>query len=777
MKKVLTMRYPSSWHGEMWREGAPCGNGTVGALVYGGADDEYILLNHTQLWHGGTILPMPDVSASLSDVRRHLDDERPDLAASVFREALHGAGYKPMITTPFPLCDIRIRRNSENPITGYRRKVFFERAEVTVSWQENGVQFTRSTFVSRLDGLMYTNIRADQPGKISLSAWLDLHDPETMPEGAVRGMEKNAAEDMLFYAAENETVYVPAKGDFGAVMQVRTKGGIVTAENDTVTVENADEVTLVTGVFIGKDRASGWADTAITVRSAPGYEDAFALHQPLHIALYSGAEFSISDGDSSAEEMLMEAYDTGASNELMETMYAYGRYLFVCATGDKDEMPVHLTGLWCGTYRCFWAFHMFNVNFEMIYWQALSGNQPALLRKALDYVEAMVPDFRENAKKIFGCRGIYLNSVNTPESGLSVINMDHIINWTAGAAWVSQHFYDYYRFTGDEAYLRYHALPFMADAALFLEDFLRTDKSGKYEFSPATSPENTPSSTKTLFDSNSRVTKNASMDIACTRELLTNLLEGSRITGLYAHKRETWETMLSLLPDYKYNSDGSLKEWADDFYTDNNAHRHQSHLYGVFPGHSIRPGTKEFAAADKAEENRLALGLRAQSSWSCVYMAGVFSRLGKGDRAWLALSEMLRNCCMGNLFTLHNDWRRTGAVCCDDLRIAPFQIDANIGFPAAVNEMLITSADGDITLLPALPGKWKNGSIGEILTVGGHRISLRWNETEAEVKVICGWQNRITLKSGKGWRFTDGSTEKTLNLAKDEAVVLKLNQA
>lgn len=176
----------------------------------------------------------------------------------------------------------------------------------------------------------------------------------------------------------------------------------------------------------------------------------------------------------------------------MEKLYAYGRYLFLCSTSDEGTLPCHLIGLFNGTWKCFWAFYMYNVNFEMIYWQALSGNLPSFLRLALDYTEAMVPDFQENARKIFGCRGILINSVNTPESGLYKCMGPHILNWTGGAAWISQHFWDYYRFTGDKDYLRNHALPFLYEAALFYEDFAVENADGYYDLYPSVSPENTP---------------------------------------------------------------------------------------------------------------------------------------------------------------------------------------------------------------------------------------------------------------------------------------------
>ena len=779
MKSTLMMKTPASWHGDMWREGAPCGNGKIGALVYGSVDREYILLNHTRLWRAGTVTELPDIHESLAEVRRLLDAERPDLADGVLAKALSDKGYNAHTSSPYPLCDIRITRASEKPVYGYRRTVDFQTAEVTVRWEEDDAVFERKTFVSRSDDLCYTKISCSAPGKISVTLGLDAHDTETMPSwNALKNPAVTVKDGCIRYSADNETAYVPAQGSYGAVMRVHASGGTVLDGEKTVSVTSADEVLLVTALFVGGDRAKGLDKCEQALDSIKDYDAALAEHIPLHRKLYDGVQFRIAEegAHTSAEEMLLDAYGNGASDELIETLYAYGRYLFVCSTGtpEEDVLPTHLVGLWNGTYQCFWAFHMFNVNFEMIYWQALTGNQPGLLRTALDYVESMTEDFRENARKIFGCRGIYLDSVNTPESGKIACTANHILNWTAGAAWVAEHFYDYGRCTGDRDYLVNHALPFMAEAALFYEDFLYVGKDGRYEFSPSVSPENTAKSVTEKFASAAETSKNAAMDIAAVRGLLTNLLEASALTGLYAEKRAKWGEMLSLLPDYRYNEDGSLKEWADDFYTDQNSHRHHSHLYGVFPGHSVTPGTKEYDACVLAEDKRFAEGLKAQSSWSMVYAAGVNARLGRGDKALFALSEMVRVCCMGNLFTVHNDWRRTGSVSCDDFRVAPFQIDANIGLPAVVNEMLVQSADGDVVLLPALPQAWKKGEISGLLTVGGHRVALRWTEDRAEAMIESGFSGKLVLRTGGDWRFEDGSDRLNASLPEGESLSVRL---
>ncbi|MCQ2431846.1 MAG: glycoside hydrolase N-terminal domain-containing protein, partial [Clostridia bacterium] len=640
MKKQMIMRYPTTWHGEMWREGAPCGNGILGALVYGAVDREIIAINHTRLWSGGRICNIPDVSDRVEKVREYLDENRPDLANSVLSSALREKGYDPAFMSLKPLCDIKINRINPKPIFGYERVVDFEKAEVRLSWDENGCKYVRNTFVSRDNGLCYVKMTCSQKGRISTDISLDVHDRETIHSDSVGGIRNEIQNDVIIYSGENESVYFPANGDYGAVMRVVSHGGAKRTINNRIIVEGADEVTLILGVFVGDNREKAIDRLVSEIKNASEYDTALTAHETRHRALFDGADFELTANTNelhSNEELLLDAFTNGMSNELCETLYHYGRYLLVCSTGTPKEnaLPTHLIGLWNGTYSCFWAFHMFNVNFEMIYWQALSSNRPELLRTALDYVESFMDDYRENAEKIFGCHGIYIDSVNTPESGKAACLADHIINWTAGAAWLSQHFYDYYRYTGDRDYLVNHALPFMYESALFYEDFLK-DKNGYLEFAPSTSPENVALNVSGELNSSAQVSKNASMDIAAVRELLTNLIEATNETGLYSEKKETWNRMLDKLPEYKYNPDGSLKEWADDFYIDNNHHRHHSHMYGIFPGHSFEKGSREYEGAVKAEDNRIDIGMSDQSSWSLVFMSCVNARLGRAKEALFA---------------------------------------------------------------------------------------------------------------------------------------------
>ncbi len=779
MQHTLTMRYPAAWHGDMWREGAPFGSGTVGGLVYGSLWHEYICINHAKLWRGGKDSPLPDVHDKLPLVRRYLDERNPRAADRVLTDALREAGYDGDTTFPSPVCDIRLSRRANASYRSYRREVHMDTGVVSVSWREGDAVYRREVFASRESHLVYLRYTA-QNGTIDTKIWLDLHDPETLGKTEIPDRKSGADGAYLTYAARNDSVYLP--GDYGAVAKIATDGAH-TCENGKISVSGATAITLVLRVFLATPRESGYKESMEILDAAPSYETALSAHIALHGPLFSGVDFSISDPSThrTNDELLADAQDNGASAELVEKLYAYGRYLFIASTGgaDMDTLPCHLIGLFNGTYRCFWAIYMYNVNFEMIYWNALTGGMADFLRLALDYTESMLDDFRENARKLFDCRGIWINSVNTPESGLCKCLANHIVNWTGGAAWFGQHFWDYYRFTGDETYLREHVMPYLYEVALFYEDFAVENADGYYDLYPSTSPENTPQNVWDENGCNIETVKNAAMEYALLREVLTHLIEGSRLTGMYTDKVPQWEKMRAKCRPYRINADGAIAEWLDPYYVDHYAHRHHSHLYPVFPGSEVSVDDALYPAFCRAEDLRISGGhdgtiggAEQHSSWGMANMAAEAARLRRGNTALWCISEISRACLMGNFFTTHNDWRRMGSVCCEDCRPAPYQIDGNIGIPAAVNEMLLQSQMTYLTVLPALPDDWSRGYIHGVCARDAIRCSIDWNEDGGIVRLTAGKPIEKEVRVASGYRFANGSDRTTITLGQTETTLV-----
>ena len=744
-RNKLIMKYPAGWHGEMWREAIPVGNGKIGGLIYGGVYKEIIAINDGRLWTDINTPEMPDVSYMLPKMRELLLQNKPIEAETLYKDEFDKLGYKPTVANPLPLCDIEIIQSNEKGFKKYSGALDMEKAETEVRWTDGDAQYSRKFFVSREDDSAYLLMTVEN-GEIDAELKIKIHDEETL-NGAQppQNAECTAENNFLFFSAEKDGK------DFGAVMKIK-HNGIMHSRDGRLHISKATRIEACAKFFIYGERKEEFCRLKKEFDehySDFDYDKALEIHKEKHYPLFSATTIKLADDkrvytNKSNEELLLDAYSGEASVELIEKLWAFGRYLLICASDEKG-LPCHLYGLWTGGYNVLWAFNMFNVNIEMMYWQALPGGMPEMLLSIFNYLDEKMEDFRENARKLYGCRGINIPSVSTPESGLYKCLYPHILHWTGAAAWIAQFYYDYYLYTRDIEFLRKRAIPFMYETALFYEDFLFLNN-GEYMFAPSNSPENTP---KNIFEKVGRsceVTVNATMDIALVKELLGNLTEACKITGEHIDSIEKWNDILNKLPKYTINEDGAIKEWNHPFYCDNYEHRHLSHIYPVFPGREIKKDDKLYPAFKRAVELRETVGLKDQSGWSLAYMANIYARMGEGEKALNCLDYLTRSVLLPNFFTVHNDWRRMGIAVCGDLRKAPIQLDAIMGLTAAVNEMFVFSTDDEIYLFNALPSRFKQGNIGPIYTRTGSRVSLKWNESDAWVRVEqCSSGGKIKL--------------------------------
>lgn len=726
------MKYPSSWHGDMWREATPVGSGEIGGLVYGAVYKETIALTHGKLWAGGVTQPLPDVSSTLPLMRKLLDEDKPIEAEKVMCDAFSKFDYAPKNAKPYPLCDIEIITRNDNRFKNYKRVLDMEKAESEISWEDGEIKHKRRFFISRLNDTACFE-ETSTGGKCSVELKLKIHDLETVSD-----IPRPQNEELIISEGEIKFSASIEGRDFGAVAKIYHNGREI-IEKDKYIIEDADNITVFTKVFINSSRKDSWETLHNELTAVNCYEDELLKSAELHGKLFSSAILNLcgENYEKTNEEYLMESFGNYAPTELIEKLWSFGRYLLICST-KKNSYPCQLYGLWTGSYKPVWAFNMFNVNIEMIYWQAVSNNMPELLISIFDYLEDKIEDFRENAKKLYNCRGLNMSCVSTPESGLHKNLQPHILHWTPGLAWICQFYFDYYLITGDIEFLKNRAMPFMKETLLFYEDFLVLDNNGYYKSYPSNSPENTP---KNVFDKVKRiceVTVNSTMDFAIVKELINNLLKGIEITGKYSEHKELWESMLDKIPPYQLNDDNTIREWMHPYYDDNHEHRHQSHLYPVFPGYEVTKHNNPelFDAAFNTIEKRRKIGLKDQSSWSLVYMSNVYARLGKGKIVSECIDSLTSTNLLPNLFTVHNDWRRMGTSMCDDIRSAPVQLDANMGFTSMLTETLVFSTPDEIYLFAGLDkNRFPHGNAGEFTARTGSLISVEWNGHTATVKL------------------------------------------
>jgi alpha-L-fucosidase 2 len=772
-----------------WEDVLPVGGGLTGAAIYGSIHQETILLNRQDVW-----LPLwerptvPDMAGHLPRYRQLLEAGRFEQADRFWRQKLKEQGWPDCFYTN-PFCagfDLRLEQQVHGAFERYCRRLDMDRGVASVEWDCAGQKFARELFVSRADDLVV--LRVTGPGgMIGIKAAFDQHSfmednrkqnhyareykPEEIPlkvttraqgcwlvlDGRFEEMLARCTHDTRAGGPRHTRAGRPRHigGGFGCVARIIAKGSSATIEPATVcwhdgpvvSVQNADEVLIVARVFKGPATPKAVREAKSAVgRAEESYDALLRRHLAEHRKLYRRVELEIADktdADTPNDILLADAYQNRVSNSLTERMFNYGRYLFISSTHSAGRPP-NLQGIWNGDYLPAWSSdYTLDENVQMMHWAAMPGNLPELMEPYFRLFESTIKDWQTNARRFFGCRGIYA-PLRQSDHGLLPVMMPYLI-WFAGAGWLAQPFHDYFLFTGDRKFLRDRAVPFLKQVALFYEDFLYEGKDGRLTICPSMSPENKPD-----VPGATTISINPTMDVAVCREVLGNLCSACELLGIERAGVRRWREILAKLPEYAVNEDGALKEWLRPELKDNYHHRHQSHIYPLFPGSEVtrESNPRLFEACRVAVEKRLVIGIKSQTGWSLAHMANIYARLEDGDKALECLDLLARACTGANLWTYHNDWRKQG-ITMDAGKLPPFQMDANLGLTAAVLEMLAFSACSSavrrsakypcsevfIKLLPALPARWKRGSVKGLLCRGGVELAIEWDRPARKLQV------------------------------------------
>lgn len=800
---ILTMKYPAAWWGGLWREALPLGNGQMGAAVYGGVGTERVLLTHEDLW----VLPkaaglpdiahmlspetlalaqkatptdeLPNISENLTRVRELLAANRVREAEGIYRDALIAKGYRPALEVPYPLGDLCVRMPAGKGFIDYERSLALNRGEALVRWTDDDTRFVRRQFVSRADDCFVWEMKASQSGQIHAGISLEIHDVRDQQtfRPPVADLPIDVAcrsdGDFIYYAARRPD----GSDDFGAVARIICFDGSCSNAADGWTVSGASQVLVIIKVFPKGERAQRWATLKEQIERFPAdYEVLRKAHEEVHRPLFDRVQVDLGasqeDRARPNEVLLLDAYQGKASLALLEKLWAFGRYLLI-ASAHTQGQPSPLIGLWCGEYRGFWAFNMVNENLQLQYWQAFSGNMPELLLPVFDYFESKMTDFRQNARCLYDCRGIYVPAPTTPASGLLKMVVPHIIYWTGAAGWVGQLYYQYYRYTGNRVFLKERALPWLREVALFYEDFFETGADGFYKSSPSNSPENPPHNQwdGRAMCPDGETAVNATMDFAIAREVLTQLIEGERIVGEPDCAQEHWASMLEKIPAYQKNEYGGIREWMDARFADNEHHRHLSHLYPLFPGLEVderHPFYENFA---EGLRRRARMNLGQLSNWTLPHEACAFARIGDATGAENCLNLLGRGFLLNNLYTVANDWRAMGIG--NELAWSPVQLDANMGTAAAIQEMLLVSRPTALHLAPALPPSWRRGHAHGLLALAGLVVDIQWEDATLRARVRNTGGVSAHVRTYAGRRFCPEHNEaKTVSLSPQEEIEL-----
>ncbi|NQU41498.1 MAG: glycoside hydrolase family 95 protein [Lentisphaerae bacterium] len=742
-----------------WEEALPLGNGRIGAMLYGGVEQERINLNEDTLWSGR---PSHETGYQVAE---RIDEVRELIRAGRYADAtlltnemigLHDSQTYQMAGSLY------IDFGAGESCSDYARTLELGDAISTVRFEQAGVIHRRESFVSAPHQVLAMRLCAGKKGALSFGLGMDsLMRFECQAEANALVMRGQCP--LVNYSRTVDQIVWEEDGQGGmkflVKVQLINRGGRVSAAAGRLSVIDADEVLLLVAIetgFVAFDQAPSddvaamerGCDRLLASAVQVGWEGLKAAHGEEYRSRYNRVVLDLGATDTRPTDVILKSDSEPEQNTaLVNLVFNYGRYLLISCSRPGTQ-PANLQGIWNNKLVAPWrSNYTTNINTEMNYWSAESCNLADCAEPLIRFVRELAVSGVRPARELYGARGwcLHHNSDLWRYSYTGGDLAQHAF-WPVGGAWVCQHLWEHFAFSGDLEFLA-QALPLMTGAAAFLLDFMVTNEAGALVTSPSTSPENQflePGSGEPAS-----VCEGSAMDLTMIRELFESLLEGSRLLGTTGDWVDEVRSALDRLPLPVVGKDGRLLEFGIEADEPEPGHRHVSHLYGVYPGWLFTPHQH----SDLFEACRRSLEARGDRStgWAMGWRVALWARFGDGNRALRVIGDLLSYVDADRSLN-YSDGGGLYANLWD--AHPPFQIDGNFGVTAGIAEMLLQShrRDGEwrvIDLLPALPGAWPCGRVRGLRARGGLTVDMAW-ENGAVTAVTLHATLAITLFLRRG---------------------------
>ena len=749
-----------------FEESLPIGNGKLGALIYGGANNDSIYLNDITLWTGKPVNREEggDAYKWIPKIREALFKEDYKAADSL---QLHVQGHNSEYYQPLAI--INIKDANKGQFSNYKRELSLDNAMAALSYTREGIKYQREYFASHPDKMIAIRLTASQKKAINC----DISLTSLIPHQVKASNKQLTITGHAMGKPENST-------HFCSILSIKNEDGTITASDSTLHLQGVSEAVI----YLVNETSYNGFDKHPVKEGAPyiekvndnawhlvnyTYPELKQRHITDYQNIFNRAKFALKgakfDNKRTTDQQLFDYTEKEEQNPYLEMLYfQYGRYLLISCSRTPG-IPANLQGLWAPARKSPWrGNYTININLEENYWPAEVTNMSELVMPVDGLVKAMSVTGKYTAKHYYGIGNGWCGGHNTDAWAMTnpvgtKKESPKWSNWNMGGAWLVQTLWDHYDYTRDKEYLRQTAYPLMKGAADFMLDWIieNPKKPGELITAPCTSPEAEYITNKGYQGCSFY---GGTADLAILRELFKNTLKGAQILGIDQDYQAKLQEAINRLHPYQIGKRGNLQEWYYDWDDQDWHHRHQSHLLGLHPFYQISlDKTPDLAAA---AAKTLEIKGDFSTGWSTGWRISLWARLHRADKSYSMIRKLLNYVHPGNY---NNPKNRPSGGTYPNLFDAhpPFQIDGNFGGTAGVCEMLMQCDGETMHLLPALPKEWPAGEIKGIKARGNYEIDLVWNNGKvSKVSITSKNAGNLTVKYNgklKALSFKAGETK------------------
>ena len=744
---------------KVWMESLPIGNGRLGAMTYGGIEEEKLALNESTMWSGqyNENQNKPFGREKMNQLRKLFFEGKLSEGNRIAGDNLHG--NQTSFGTHLPIGDLKMQFiYPEGKVTDYRRSLSLDEAVSSVSFNSGGVNYKREYFATNPDNVLVLRLTADKQKSITMNMGLDLM------RQADLSVENN---QLVFTGKVDFPLHGPGGVCFEGRIAVLADNGEVKMEQSGVSIKEADAVTLIVDVrtdYKSPDYKTLCAD-GVEKAAAKSYDELKQAHIKDYNTLYNRVSIHFGQDANRAmpTDVRWKQVKEGKTDTGLDALFfQYGRYLTIASSRENSPLPIALQGFFNDNKACNmgWTndYHL-DINTEQNYWAANVGNLAECNAPLFTYIKDLAHHGAKTAEVVYGCKGWTAHTTAnvwgyTPASSTIIWGL-----FPMAGSWIASHLWTQYEFTQDKQYLAETAYPLLIGNAQFILDFLAKDpKSGYLMTGPSISPEN-------WFRTAGGEEMVASMMPACDRELayeiLSNCVRASEILDTDREFADSLRTAIAQLPPIQLRANGAIREWFEDFEEAHPNHRHTSHLLALYPFSQITlEKTPELAeAARKTIENRLSAENWEDTEWSRANMICMYARLKDAQEAYKSVQLLQGKLSRENLMTVS-----PGGIAGAEGDIYSF--DGNPAGTAGMAEMLIQNHEGYVEFLPCLPVEWKDGSFKGLCLKGGAEATAEWTNAvinKASLKATADQVLKVKIPQGKKYRVLLNGKEAIAN--------------